>query len=113
MKLKIRFLLVIVVIFSVVASFLLLQKQFAIDRSQSVLASELQQRKSYFQNIVNLDGGSEQTVVQDYSFWDDLVTFVKTDDLTFASENLDTGLVTFNVNADWVYRPNGTLLYSS
>jgi signal transduction histidine kinase len=113
MKLQLRFLLVLATIFFVSVSFLLMQQKFDLDRSKSVLASELQQRKSYLQNIVGLDGRSEQSFVEDYSFWDDMVTFVKTNDVNFAHENLDTGLSTFGADADWVYRPSGTQIYFS
>jgi signal transduction histidine kinase len=113
MKLQLRFFIVLLVIFAAMSSFLVLQREFKVERSRSVLSSELDQRRSYFTNVVNLDGQSEKQLSEDYSFWDDMVSFVKTDDITFAQQNLDTGLVTFNVDADWVYRPNGTLLYFS
>ncbi len=113
MKLQLRFFLVLAAIFIAAAAFLLLQQHFEIDRSKSVLASELTQRKAYLQNLVNLEGRSEQSFAEDYSFWDDMVNFVKHDNIEFAQENLDTGLSTFNTDADWVFRPDGSLLYFS
>ena len=113
MKLQLRFILVLAAIFLGATSFLLLQQRFEIDRSNRLLASELSQHKTYFQNIVDLDGRSVQALDEDYSFWDAMVSFIQTDDVSFAQENLDTGLSTFNTDADWVYRPNGTLLYFS
>lgn len=113
MKLQLRFFIVLAAIFLGAAAFLLLQQKFEVDRSKKLLASELQQREDYLINIVMLDGRSEKTFVEDYSFWDDLVTFVKTDNVRFAHENLDTGLDTFATDADWVYRPSGTLVYFS
>ncbi len=113
MKLQLRFFLVLASIFIVAAAFLTMQRHFELDRSASVLSSELSQRKKYLQNLVALEGLQEKTFVEDYSFWDDMVTFMKHDDLAFAHENLDTGLSTFKTDADWVYRTDGSLLYFS
>ena len=113
MKLQLRFLFVLAVIFVAVLSFLFIQQKFEIDRSKSLLRSELKQNEAYFTNIVNLDGHAEQAFAEDYSFWDAMVQFVKTGGLPFAHENLDTGLGTFAADADWVFRPNGSPLYFS
>ncbi len=113
MKLQLRFLIVLASIAIVMSAFLLMQRKFEIERSQTVLKSELVQHKKYMQNLVTLEGLSEKTFVEDYSPWDDLVSFVKHDNLEFAHVNLDVALSTFNSDADWVYRPNGTLLYFS
>jgi signal transduction histidine kinase len=113
MKLLLRFFVVLATIFLASASFLFLQQRFDADRSKSVLSSELMQRKSYVQNIVSLDGRSEQSFDEDYSFWDQMISFIQTDNVDFAHQNLDTGLATFGTDADWVYRPTGSLIYFS
>src|SRR6185437_5688846 len=113
MKLQFRFLLLLTILFLASAIVLAAQRDFEVGHTQRILRSELQQRETYFNNVVNLDGQALETLSVDYSFWDDFVTFLKTDNLTFAHENLDTGLSTFNADADWVYKPNGSLLYTS
>lgn len=113
MGLQIRLLMLLLVLFLAGTGILAVQRTFDIDHSHRILASELKQNKTYFGNIVNLDGRSLDTLSVDYSFWDDMVTFVKTDNVGFAHDNLDTGLDTFNADADWVYRPNGSLVYFS
>lgn len=113
MKLQIRFLLLLIILFLASTTVLAAQRDFEASHTQRILNSELQQRETYFDNIVSLDGQALNTLSVDYSFWDDFVNFIKTDNLNFAHENLDTGLSTFNADADWVYRPNGTMLYSS
>ncbi|MFI5275568.1 MAG: ATP-binding protein [Candidatus Saccharimonadales bacterium] len=113
MKLQIRFLLLLTILFLASAIVLAAQRDFEVGHTQRILSSELKQRETYFNNVVNLDGQALETLSVDYSFWDDFVNFIKTDNLTFAHQNLDTGLSTFNAYADWVYKPNGSLLYGS
>lgn len=113
MKLQFRFLLLLTILFLASAIVLAAQRDFEVGHTQRILSSELQQRETYFNNVVDLDGQALETLSVDYSFWDDFVSFIKTDNLTFAHENLDTGLSTFNADADWVYKPNGSLLYES
>ncbi|HEV2412751.1 MAG TPA: ATP-binding protein [Candidatus Saccharimonadales bacterium] len=113
MRLQLRFLMVMAALFVVAALLILLGQKFELDRSKSLLANTLGDRRTYVLHIINLDGQSEQAFDEDYSFWDDMVNFIKTDDVTFAHQNLDTGLSTFNTDADWVYRPNGSLVYFS
>ena len=113
MKLQFRFLLLLIILFLASAIVLAAQRDFEVGHTQRILKSELQQRETYFNNVVDLDGQALETLSVDYSFWDDFVNFIKTDNLTFAHENLDTGLSTFNADVDWVYKPNGTLLYRS
>ena len=113
MRLQLRFTLVFITIFLVASSYLLLEQKFEIDRSNKVLSSELKQREGYFESIVSLEGRSLQAFDEDYSFWDDMVNFIKNNNVAFAHENLDTGLSTFNADTDWVYKPNGKFLYFS
>lgn len=113
MKLQARFLTLLLFVFVAVAGSLIIQRSFDLQRSQQVLKSELSQRKSLFKAYLSSEGRTFQTFSEDYSFWDDMVNFVKTDNLQFAHVNLDSGLSTFGSDADWVYRPDGTLLYTS
>lgn len=113
MKLQVRFMLLLITVFGGLAGLLLVQRDFDVQRSQQVLSSELSQRKKLFATNLTSEGTSLQTLSEDYSFWDDMVNFVKTGDVQFAHVNLDSGLSTFEADADWVYRPDGTLVYSS
>ncbi len=113
MKLQLRFLLIITCVFVVVAGVLFIQHDFDLQRSQHILKNDLTQRKNLFVTLLNSEGSAFKTFSEDYSFWDDMVSFVKTDNIQFAQQNLDSGLSTFGADADWVYKPNGTLLYTS
>lgn len=65
-------------------------------------------------NIVHkLSDDSLSSSVSDYTFWDDMAQFAEgTRDLRWAHENLDPSLASFDVDALWVFGPDGTLRYS-
>jgi signal transduction histidine kinase len=113
MKLQYRFILLLFFVLVSVGATLFIQHSFEIQRSQHILTSDLAQRKEHFIYYLNSEGRTFQTFSEDYSFWDDMVSFIKTDDVDFAHVNLDSGLSTFGADVDWVYRTNDTLLYTS
>jgi signal transduction histidine kinase len=113
MRLQARFLIVLALLLAASCLTLLVQHEIEISRSQEVLRAELKQRKNDVNNIMDANGRLLSTFVADNSYWDELVNFVKNGNVEFARENLDTGIADFNLSADWVYKPNGTLLYSS
>jgi signal transduction histidine kinase len=113
MKLQARFLVLLVAIFSAVTGLLFIQHRLNIERTNTLLTSESEQRKQYLNSIVALDGESLKTFSEDYSFWDEMVTFVKTKNPTFAQQNIDSGLQTFNADAAWVFSPTGVLVYKA
>lgn len=110
MKLQLRFLVLLVAFFMAGFGFLLIQRNFEYQRTKKLLSSELIQRQKYFTNIVNLDGSSLKQLSNDYSFWDDMVNYVKTANPDFAKNSLDTSLDTYNVDTYAVYRPDGTIV---
>src|SRR6185369_16897332 len=111
MKLQARFLLLFAFLFGAVALLLILQRSFDLDRSRSVLQNELAQRHTYFEKITKVAGQPLESLSVDYSFWDDMVAFIKVRDLQFATDNIDTGLATYGADMAWVYRPDDSLVY--
>ena len=91
MKLRSRFAIFFVVLLLCLAALLLLQYMSESQRSQSILRGELSQRKSDFDQIFTLEGAQFKTLSEDYSFWDDMVTFLRVKDERFASGTIDTG----------------------
>ena len=111
MKLQARFLLLFIFLFGAVALLLVFERSIDLERSRSVLQSDLSQRHRYFEKISQLEGQPLDTLSVDYSFWDDMVNFIKQRNLTFAHDNIDTGLGTFGADAAWVYRTDDSLVY--
>lgn len=111
MKLQARFLILFLVLFAVVALLLVTQRVFDLDRSKVLLENELVQHKAYFNKISSMDGQPLESISVDYSFWDDMVDFIKTKNTKFAHDNIDSGLSTYGADLAWVYRLDGSLVY--
>ena len=52
-----------------------------------------------------------KTLAYDYTYWDEMVEFVKNKDQEWAKENLIPSLNTYNVDFIWVYNLSGDLVY--
>jgi signal transduction histidine kinase len=111
MKLQAKFLLLFIFLFGTVAVLLVLQRSFDLGRSQSVLQSDLAARHQYFEKITHVEGHPLESLAVDYSFWDEMVNFIKKRNLQFARDNIDSGLSTYGADAAWVYRLDNSLVY--
>lgn len=49
----------------------------------------------------------------DYTYWDDMVNFVKNPNKEWAKENIDNAISVFNVNIVIIYRPDFSLVYTT
>ena len=63
--------------------------------------------------IVELRGEKLAAWASDYSYWDDMVKFVKTRDPKWANVNLITAMATYQASALAVYDPRGVQVYSA
>jgi len=84
------------------------------EQEQNLFSSRLKSKQTIFNLTVN--NGSEQmkTFAVDYTYWDDMVSFVNGGgkNLDFAHENIDTGLSTYDTDAVWVYNSQYRLVYT-
>ncbi len=88
---------------------------WALERQRAILLLRgiEQEEATTFTKLLNLRGASLQAFVSDYTFWDDMVRFVEAPDRMWAAENIDTALDTFDADGAWVFRTDGTLVYSA
>ena len=85
------------------------------DRQENKLyQSRLESRKVIFASFVELASHPLETFAYDYTFWDDMVTFIEGGgkDVQWGQENIDPGLDTFSTNVVWAYTTSGKLIYS-
>lgn len=77
--------------------------------------SRIVSRITIFDAYVQAQSNQLKAFATDYTYWDEMVKFVAGDgkDLVWATQNIDTGLKTFNVNAVWVYNTKGKLIYAT
>jgi signal transduction histidine kinase len=78
------------------------------------MVAELQQERSdLLDRVVALTGQSLQSFANDYSLWDEMVTFVQTGDQAWAGINIEASLANFDAQGAWVVKPDGELLYAA
>lgn len=70
------------------------------------------ERQQLMRDAIELEGRNLRDFVNDYSYWDELVSFVAQPSPEWARINLAPGLVSFDVDDIWVLRPDGTIVYS-
>jgi len=120
MKLQTRFILLLLFIFLSLSGLVVLQRYFDVQRSQSLLTSELNSKKTLLGQDLASEGKTFEALQTDYSFWDSMVSLAKdnpknlnANNLDFAHQNIDTALPTFGADIAWVYNTNGELVYSA
>jgi signal transduction histidine kinase len=92
-------------------SFLYLQKT---ERSQEkiVLDTTTDQYKEAFSILIENISKRYQQPVLDYSYWDEMCSFLKEKNDKWAKENLETVIETYGVDMFWLYKKDHNLYYS-
>lgn len=86
--------------------------QYEKSRLELLLDQRASEKAIFFENIIRIHSSTLKTFAYDYTFYDEMVSYVKTGDRKWAKENIDPGLETFKANAVWIYRPDASLIYS-
>jgi diguanylate cyclase (GGDEF)-like protein/PAS domain S-box-containing protein len=71
------------------------------------------ERQSLFDKLLALKGQPLKTYAYDYSYWDELVAFVRSRDPEWARINLDQALASQKLAGAWVYNADFEPLYAS
>lgn len=66
-----------------------------------------------FEQIYKLLDRSLEAFVYDYTYWDEMLNFVKSPNDKWAKENIDEVLPKFNTQVVWVIDKNGKLVYTT
>ncbi len=70
-------------------------------------------RGELLDRLLGLTGESLKNFANDYTYWDEMVTFVHSGDPQWGEQNLTTSLPTFNANGVWVLRTDGIQVFSA
>jgi PAS domain S-box-containing protein len=84
------------------AGFLILQRS-QVENLGSLVSQRQQDLEQLLSRIIELEGQSQATLTFDYTYWDELVDFVQTQDPTWAQDVLYASLNSYNVQVIWVY----------
>jgi signal transduction histidine kinase len=77
------------------------------------LTSSQRDASGMLERWLDLNGSSLRQFAADYSKWDEMVSFAKTRDKTWAEVNIRQSLDNFNLHTVWVLSPEGRQIYSS
>jgi PAS domain S-box-containing protein len=94
------------------AGFLLLQEN---QRNQLILVNNEHQAEynRFLEKILAQEDKEMRIIVIDYTYWDEMVAFVKSKDPDWAKNTLESALANYQVDAIWVYQPDLNLIYST
>lgn len=115
MTLRTRFNLLLVLLCTGLAASLLVLRYYEKRETNLILHDLSGQRSRMLDRLIELSGRSLETFTRDYSLWTEMVDFVAkpTADRAWATVNIDASLTTFNAQAAWVFKPDGTLFYAT
>ncbi|MFA6356535.1 MAG: ATP-binding protein [Candidatus Omnitrophota bacterium] len=112
MKIRTKLILLFLAIMMAVAAAIALERNFEVKRLAGIFALGRAREEIAFDKIVALRNNRLEALVKDYTFWDEMVEFVKTGDKEWALENIDASLSVFNVNSMWVLSKDYSNVYS-
>lgn len=82
-------------------------------QARLILEDKSRENVTLLQRMFELTGRPLQSIANDYSLWDDMITFVRTADTAWGRTNIYVGLVTYQADAAWVYDPTLHLVYDT
>ncbi|HYC79378.1 MAG TPA: ATP-binding protein [Planctomycetota bacterium] len=80
-------------------------------RARDLLEAQEADRARLFSQLVSLRGASVDALAKDYTYWDEMVDFVRTRDAAWADDHLLTCLATYDVDGVWVFDRDGAPIY--
>ncbi len=115
MKVQTKILLLLLAVVAVFVGGILLIRAREHARFLAIAQDRDQDRKQFFDNFLEHQGEPLEMLAKDYTYWDDMVRAVDTDNLPWLNANLnDTGTwQSSDADAQWVYRPDRTRLFSA
>lgn len=87
-------------------------QQSLLTQMDLLVRDRVKEQQVLFDKIVELKGAAVATLAFDYTYWDEMVRFVRDGNRTWAAENIEAGLPTYKCQAAWVFRPDRSLVYS-
>jgi PAS domain S-box-containing protein len=79
----------------------------------SIFTNQMAQQKISLSKILKLEEQGLEAFVRDYSLWDEMKEYVSTGNKAWEEVNLNKNVLsTYNADALWVYRPDGSLMDS-
>lgn len=73
---------------------------------------ENKERASFLSRTMDILGRQLHAFAYDYSYWDEMIAFVRTGDTAWARENIASSFETYQADVAWAFKPDGRLTYA-
>ncbi|MFA6961321.1 MAG: histidine kinase [Opitutaceae bacterium] len=113
MSIKLRFALLLGLLLLIFLGSLAVLRYLEKDQLTEALATSQRDASGMLERWLDLNGSSLRQFAEDYSRWDDMVTFVKKRDAAWADINLHESLAGFNAHDVWVLDTDGSSIYGA
>lgn len=108
---KIIILVTLIALMMIVGLYLLRQSEK--NKINTLLLDRQEEYAVLLDKVIDFQLKSLQALAYDYTYWDEMVDFVKSGDKKWASQNLVVTLPTYNADFAWVYKTDLSLVYST
>ncbi|MEZ0218448.1 MAG: CHASE4 domain-containing protein [Rariglobus sp.] len=113
MSIKLRFALLLGLLLFIFLGSLGVLRYLEKQQLTEALASSQLDATSMLERWLDLNGSSLRQFSEDYSKWDEMVSFVKKPDEAWAEVNVRQSMDNFNLHAVWVLSTEGAVIYTS
>jgi len=110
-KIQIRIFIFIFAIFAMFTLGLFLLRSYELSKLNSSTRETEKERSRLLDKMIKLQSKGLESLVYDYSFWDEMLKFIKTRDKVWPAINIDSALPTYNCQFFWLYDKNFNLVY--
>ena len=80
---------------------------------ETIFKIDAKNTEEVFDRVNSIVGGSLETFVYDYTYWDEMVAFMRTGNKAWAEVNIDASLSTYKANAVWLYGLDKNIFYAA
>jgi len=91
---------------------LIVQRHLEKNKLIILFQEEKEEKSKIFDKILDIKGESLSSLAYDYTYWDEMVSFLKSKDKTWADNNLATVFATYHANYVWIYSAGFSPVYS-
>ncbi len=112
MKLRAKLAILLLVYVGIFGISLAIHNDIEHRRMATLFREEAKEKVANFENILGMIGRPLEAYAYDYTYWNDMVSFVSNRDKQWAAENIDASLQTYNASGAWIYNENRALIYA-
>ncbi len=111
MKIRNKITTLFILVFCILAASLFFIIRTERSKTKLLIESHESTQKNSIENLLKFKSELLNKIVFDYTYWDDMVNFVKTGDTVWAKYNLNTLYISYQITSSCVYNNEKELIY--